>query len=463
MHSQRLPRLLPILLLCFILSACGKGQPGPGGKTAVYTGPPCMDVLTLPQDLGAYAAGAGGSRALAPRSALEAAAGRQHALFFKPWTLTKPTRWVRQSLDHNFNMKPDRAYGENRQPFPLDVWQGLAVNSNKKAYGKGARPAITLRHTDLRAMPASMRFYLRPDLPGEGYPFDYFQHTSLQPGAPVYICNTSKDGLWLLVETPVTAGWVPARDVAGVSRDFMTRWQSRPLAALIRDKVDLRGVTGHVGTLLPLVNGANGASGANAAGPGMDQSLSVYVPRRGASGQAEASVLQLPAGAAAVVPLALTPDNVARVGNGMMGQPCGWGGLDEKRDCSALTRDLLAPFGFFLPRNSARQARVGRPLELAGLEAQEKERAIIREAAPFRSLIHMPGHIGLYLGTYQGKAVMFHNMWGLRTRDASGGCDGRAIVGKAVVTTLRPGVERPDLCYPNSFLDRIERAAILPE
>jgi hypothetical protein len=93
----------------------------------------------------------------------------------------------------------------------------------------------------------------------------------------------------------------------------------------------------------------------------------------------------------------------------------------------------------------------------------EKEAAIKGAAAPFRSLVWLKGHIGLYLGQYEGKALLFHNMWGLRTRDAKGGCDNRAIVGKAVVTTLRPGVERPDLCSPGSLLDRVERAVVLPE
>lgn len=440
------------LLLCLALSACGgKGPSGPG-KVPAYTGPPCMDALTLPQDLSVYAANAGGARRLVSPAAQEAAAERQKTLLFKPWGLTKPARWVRQSLDKDFNMRPDKAYGEDLKPFSADIWRGLVANSNKKAFGKSAYPAITLRHTNLRAMPTGLRFYLRPDRPGEGYPFDYLQHTSLSPGTPVYVCNISRDELWALVETAVTAGWVPAGDVAGVDEHFMAQWQSRPLAALVRDRVDLGDSVGHVGTLLPL-------AGQDKQG----QTPRVFIPRRGHSGRAEATALELPAGAVVPVPFALTPDNAARVGNEMMGQPYGWGGLDERRDCSALTRDLLAPFGIFLPRNSARQARVGRVLDVAGLEAGEKEREIVREAAPFRSLIHLPGHIGLYLGTYQGKAVMYHNMWGLRIRDASGGCDGRAVVGKAVVTTLRPGVERPDLCHPNSFLDRIERAAILLE
>jgi hypothetical protein len=142
----------------------------------------------------------------------------------------------------------------------------------------------------------------------------------------------------------------------------------------------------------------------------------------------------------------------------MMGQRYTWGGLDEGRDCSALTRDIFVPFGLYLPRNSAAQARTGRVIPPAG--AGDKDALIAREAQPFRSLIHLPGQIALYLGVYEGKNLIFHNIWGLRTRDASGGCDNRAVIGKAVVTTTDPGRERPDLCAGKGLKDRIDKIVL---
>ena len=54
----------------------------------------------------------------------------------------------------------------------------------------------------------------------------------------------------------------------------------------------------------------------------------------------------------------------------------------------------------------------------------------------------MPGHIMLYIGQRRGHPLVFHNMWGVRTRNS--GRPGRHIVGKAVITTLAPGMELPD-------------------
>ena len=439
-------RHIRCIALCFFtlaLAACGgKSAPLPGA----YSGPPAMDVLTLPQNLTAYSAAAGGSKALVSMQSQIAAAERQKDAFFRPWRLDKPGRWIKQSLDKNFNMRPEKAYTDGKKPFPADAWEAMVANSNKSAWGKGAGPGITLRHSNLRAMPTSMHYYLRPDLPGEGYPFDYFQHTSVSPGTPVYICSVSKDGLWLLVDGPATAGWLPARDVARVDAAFITRWQAQPLAALTRDKVAMGEGYAHLGTLLPL--GENGG---------------LYYPQSGPSGHADIREVALASDAFTPIPLPLSADNVARVGAGLMGQAYGWGGLDEKRDCSALTRDLLAPFGLYLPRNSSNQAKRGRVFSLSGLSNQAKHALIVQNAAPFRSLVWMKGHIGLYLGEYEGKAVMLHSMWGLRTKDRAGGCDNRAVVGKTVITTLQPGIERPDLCNPGSFLDRIEAVALLFE
>jgi len=442
--------LLVVLLLS--LSACG------GKSTDIhsgpYTGPPCMDVLIYPQDLHAYVNAAGGTRPLVSAFEQEAAAQRQKEAWYRPWRLSKPARWIEQSLAKNFNLNRANGFTNNREPFPADLWDALVANSNKKAYGKEAGPAITLRGTNLRAMPSSRHFYLRPDLPGEGYPFDYFQHTSTPPGTPVYISNVSKDGQWVLVDGPVTAGWVPAGDVARVDEAFIEYWQSHPLAAIVRDGTAVGTISADIGTLLPL---------AVDAAPGLDRALSVLYPVRGADGRAVTARANLAPGAATAVPLPLTAQAVATVGNPMLGQAYGWGGLDGRRDCSALTRDLFVPFGIHLPRNSANQAKAGRVIELGGLSNEEKERRIIAEAEPFRSMIWFRGHIGVYIGAYKGKAMYFHNMWGLRTKDADGGCDNRAIVGKGVITTLQPGIERPDLCHPGSFLDRIEKITILPQ
>ncbi len=449
----RLLRLLPLLLLCFILTGCpGIGERNTGGEGGAV----CADLVRMPQDLEPYAKKAGNGRALlsAPEQAEHTA--RAISRFFSPWQKTEAGRELKRSLEANFNLRLERAYGEDLRPFDPAEWQNLRANANVAAYPSRAERAITVRNTAMRAMPTQKPFFLNPSKAGEGYPFDYFQHTALWTGTPIFISHISADGAWVLGESQLTVGWIPATDVAFVDDAFAKRWQTAPLAAFVRDNVELAsttsptvagkaGVRAHIGTLLP------------SAGSGR-----VWYPQRGSEGNAEIATASVDSGAIAPLPLPLTPAAIARVGNNMMGQPYGWGGLFENRDCSALMHDLFIPFGLWLPRNSATQGSWGQPVILTGMGPEDKENRILAEGIPFFSLLWLRGHIGLYIGEFEGKPAMFHNVWGIRTLSENGD-SGRAVIGKAVVTSLRPGAELANAASAASLIQRIERLSILPE
>jgi hypothetical protein len=132
------------------------------------------------------------------------------------------------------------------------------------------------------------------------------------------------------------------------------------------------------------------------------------------------------------------------------------------RDCSAMTRDFMTPFGIWLNRNSSQQAEQGKRIELAGLSPEDKEKTILEHAIPFRTLIWMPGHVTLYLGGYQGQPVILHNTWGLKTKTLTGK-EGRHIIGRTVLTSLYPGAELSDLDRPGGLLiNKISGMSILP-
>jgi hypothetical protein len=151
---------------------------------------------------------------------------------------------------------------------------------------------------------------------------------------------------------------------------------------------------------------------------------------------------------------------VALIGDRMMGQPYGWGGMYGRRDCSAMMRDMFSAFGIWLPRNSGAQVRRGEQVALEGVGALAKEALILEKAEPFRSLLWMPGHIGLYIGEHEGQAAWFHNMWGLRST-LKDGSEGRAILGRAVVTSLRPGQERADMKPETLLIERLSAISTL--
>jgi hypothetical protein len=286
----------------------------------------------------------------------------------------------------------------------------------------------------MRTIP-TVRPYFRSCGPGAcDYPFDRFQQTLVPANTPLWISHVSADGAWLLAETGFTYGWIPARETALVDEAFVRRWETGRYAAVLRDETPLRDAEGRflfkasLGTMFPEAGrGENGY-----------RILTAVADENGRAVPREALLTE---GAAVPKPLPLTRRNLARVANALAGQPYGWGGMYENRDCSAMIRDLFAPFGIWLPRNSKDQARAGgRWVDLSALKPADKEWAIRRDGIPYLTLLYLRGHIMLYMGEHDGALLVFHNFWSVRTKGAKRS-RGKQIIGQAAVTTLRPGGE----------------------
>lgn len=403
--------------------------------------------------------------------------------FFQPWDGGGVDREVVQYLLDELERAPEeRGFAENMHPWGARAWQNMVDNADLPRFERilhGGRPraAITVRSTDLRSAPTMSPRFSQPHGPGAGWPFDLFQQSRLHAGTPLAVYHKTRDGAWLLVQSPASWGWMRAEDAAGAGEEFCRLWRRTPLAAFVREGVGLKfKALGAGGASSPAIRPgsflATADIGAVLPSPREGE---VLLPLRGLDGEAYAVTASFadygaPSAAspdrfdplsrpAVRMPLLLTPGNVARVGDRMMGQPYGWGGLYGRRDCSATMQDLFAPFGLWLPRNSKDQGEEGRPQSLEGLSAEAKERALLEKARPFRTLIAMPGHIGLYAGQWEGKAAMFHTMWGVR--NSAGGEEGRLVIGRSVVTGLRPGKERGDVDEERLLIERVKAFTVL--
>jgi len=316
----------------------------------------------------------------------------------------------------------------HRKGFPDE----LLANCNMKEWGSLNRMGAACTDTDLRALPTDRPFFRDPSLAGEGPPFDYLQNSRVKGGEPLFVGHLSTDGAWAFVETGYTFGWVRIGDIGFVGKDLAEKWMDLPQAFIIEDGVgvtDLDGVfrfQARIGTVLPLLAGGSSRG-----------YLRVGLPVRGAEGDVVMKEAIISSSEASSVPLELTQWNVAVMINRMLGTPYGWGDSGGNRDCSGAVRDLFAPFGIWLPRNSAAQARAFPFSAFPEVSGDEKERRLVMEAEPFATLLRVPGHIMVYLGTFRGKPSVFHSLWGVRTLKE--GKEGRHVLGAAVITTLRPG------------------------
>lgn len=471
-------RRLACLLLCTALATAA----GCGGKRTIPTRegemPEWMgtirDLRTFPQDLRPFARKAGGSAPLLTEREQRIQDERFNRIFFGPWDMLKTSVKRRDMIAP---LRRARGYKYDGVRWTQEEWNAIARNANGDHFPSMRANAITVRYTDLREVPTHMPRYAEPTPDPRANPFDYNQYSLLPVGTPLLIAHSSRDGQWFYVETPVAAGWVDARDAAFTGEDFQTRYRQRPLAALLRDKVRLDGTQAayaHIGALLPLASSTPSLTpppeGGKAAGSpktatrpetGTEPRWTVLVPEKGPDGYARLTRASLSLQEAAPKPLPLTPDALASVGNVMMGQRYGWGGAFGNRDCSALTRELFTPFGIWLPRNSLAQCRTGKQISLEGLTPKAKERALLEKGSPFLSLVWMRGHIMLYVGPHNGRPAIFHNAWGVRVVNGDDD-NARFVLGRAVVTSLTPGAELPNLYRKTTFVDRLRKISTLP-
>ncbi|MDR2051669.1 MAG: SH3 domain-containing protein [Deltaproteobacteria bacterium] len=430
------------------------------------------DLAEVPQDLFFFADKAdllSPPPLLSPRRQSEIAAGAI-VRFFSPWSEKTPpppssdaqglsAGSLPATLRFLLELNPERMFAENLRPLPLQSWEALLRNCAFSAYTGRSLPGISVRACDLRLLPTRRPCFLDPGRPGQGYPFDYLQNSSLPIGSPLRIFHLSQDGAWAWVESPSASGWAELDALALVDERFTLDWRSLPMAVITSENTALRarpqeplsleeGMTpprfASIGTILPYAGGGEN--------PG--EALTLLFPEKKSDGYARPRRASLPSSSASLWPLPLTRRSLAALAGQMLGQPYGWGGYGGNRDCSSSLRDLFLPFGVWLPRNSVAQAALGRKLSLSGLTAEQKEALILEEAGPFLSLLGRPGHIALYVGEHAGRAVIFHNIWGLRIQGPDSATSGRAVIGKAVLTTLSPGRERRDLL--NSLLDTLD-------
>ena len=137
----------------------------------------------------------------------------------------------------------------------------------------------------------------------------------------------------------------------------------------------------------------------------------------------------------------------------------GWGGIYGQRDCSSTLRDFYAPFGLWLPRNSSLQAKLGEVISVESLSSEEKIEIIKENAKPFRTLIYKKGHIGLYVGTRDGRIIMYQNVWGVKTKEE--GVEGRFIIGRPIFSTLEVGSNLREYDKSSSMLKKLKSISTL--
>ncbi|WP_373029447.1 SH3 domain-containing protein [Sulfurovum sp.] len=360
--------------------------------------------------------------------------------YFKPWSLTsldipeKDFGWEIRFI----TKKP--IYRAKGSIIRASIYNQWIANANYDNIDSKKYKAITVRRTDVKSLPTSSAFFRDPKKTGEGFPFDYNQNSALHINIPLYISHFSKDKKWAFVRASYSFGWVKTSDLALVSNDFIKTFKNDNYAMVIKDNLRLYNDTKDIsivkiGALFPISD---------------DQKY--LVASRDAKGRAHIEKVTVSnPNIIAKKPLPFTAKNVGMLAKEFYGEPYGWGGSYDCRDCSATTRDFLGAFGIFLRRNSSKQAEDGNGISIEGLAKAKKKQKIIKDAEPFRSLLYVPGHVVLYLGEYKGEPVIMHTYWGIRKKDRT-----KLITARTIISSTEPGKERADIREESKLINTLK-------
>jgi len=283
--------------------------------------------------------------------------------------------------------------------------------------------------------------------------FDQGVTAELDMGETVALLHTSKDGLWSFVQTSMFLCWVPSGTVAFGDRATVAGFVncSPPLVATAHrvsvygspeEKVAVGSI--QMGSTLPIRTAGTDFCEVLVPGRDVNGRLAVHVGyvRR----SSDISIGYLP----------YTLRNLYRQCFVLFGRRYGWGGMYGERDCSRYIMDVFGCFNIRLPRNSAGQSKVSRAVvELDGLDRDAKL-DILRTLPRGISLLYMPGHIMILLGTMDGTPYAIHDFWAWRTPTDSGP-DIVHRVARVAVTDLMLGTDSEK----GAFIDRLSRVAIL--
>jgi hypothetical protein len=380
--------------------------------------------------------------------------------YYSPWTdenrLFTNEEIKEYTLQYIEEIKENPGWDANEHKHNKEWVEALTNNMDMSSYPNHISKAITTQNTNLRGFPTYQPSFSSLDKPGSTYPFDNFQASFIPTNSPVLMLQTTKDKNWYLVATDSAFGWINANDIALVNDAFIEAWQNnqgyisvKSDDTAILDANNVFKLTSFMGAILPIKKIS-------------EENYEIQLAIKTVDGYAQLTDAIVPHDRAYKIPLPMTSENVAKVVNQFLGTPYGWGGIHGYRDCSATIKDLTSYFGIWLPRNSSMQSKIGdgKRIDLTDLSNTEKIKIIQQAAIPYATLLYMPGHIMLYVGEKDGTLYAFHNMWGLHTTRLFGP-DGRAVVGRAVITPIDFGKTYPNV--KKSLLDKLTAITIITQ
>ena len=352
---------------------------------------------------------------------------------FKDVNSAYGSSWVKASILRNYEGIKSRTThftdgNKISRMFYETIKQELNINAflNKSVE---TRYALTTAYCDQKIIPTELALLKKKNQ----IHFDRNQNSALDIATPIAILHTSEDGLWHYGIAPTSSGWVRAEDIAfGEKKEILNYLNSKSFVITTAAKTALKiGGKYHdymrMGVRLPSILK-------------LDNMTMVMVPTSDKEGNLVLSNATVKTTDVHKGYLKYTPENILTQAFKFLHMPYGWGGMYGEQDCSKFLQEIYATVGVKLPRNSASQSNVSEAtLELESLSKESKQTFLRNTAMVGGSILHLKGHIVLYLGEYKGEPYIIHTVWGSSSKHYP--------LGRTAVTSLNF----------NNYLGKIDR------
>jgi len=312
--------------------------------------------------------------------------------------------WIGDKVAKQFAFLAIRAfYLEDGQPIDENLlpslWKNCAFDAIPDTIN--TRYALVVRYANHRLAPSHKTFLKKAD---QRY-FDRNQNAALDIGTPLAVLYQSADKKWYFTLSPSSYGWIAAEDIALTVRETMLQFaHSKNFIVTINPKNALF-IDGRyddfvrMGVRLPYI----GRLGAYA---------QVQIPKQDKDGALQLHTATIKRTDIHLDYLPYTPRTIITQAFKFLNAPYGWGGMFGEQDCSKFLQEVYAVVGIQLPRNSGDQEQAARPLITFENDTKERIGDLKQKGEPGTTLLHLPGHIMLYLGSYKGVPYMIHAVWG---------------------------------------------------
>lgn len=433
-------RLVSLIFAALVLAGCGETV---GPRKFIPENPAVLDLE--------YAQNS--ERLPAPASVQNISGNAFKSRYFKIWFDDAP---IKAEIDTfwGLNYAKGRHFDAAGRIYNDAVYKSIRTNANEEAFGLISAPAITVKNALLRNTPSDLPIFGDPSEPGEGEPFDYAANSAVGVGYPLLLSHYSRDGAWAFVRNDGVWGWIRSDAIKRISPQQADIYANSKFITILREGAVVYDESGaelfraRTGTILPYdFSGERDLGGTLGVRSGFGGEILTQFGGKRYFVSAEDARLW---------PAPLDEQNSKIVAASLLGQKYGWGGYKFLRDCSLMTKDFLANFGLWLPRNSKAQSGRGERFSLAGMSADEKLSFIGKNGVAYKTLLYMPGHVMLYVGRVDGEPAVLHDIWGLHT---IGG--GRAVIGRTAITSLTIGSDRADIAEDRLLISRISAMSVL--